>query len=273
MKRTLGSLAACVVVLAATCAQAVTVPIVSSRDTTHYKGQPNNANGQGVGMFVGQDQGGATTSKRALVGFDIAGNIPAGATIVSVQLGLTFGMAAGSGGTLGNGDQTPRQIDLLRMTSDWIEGASGTGSTSIGGTGQGFAANAGAPTWNNRVHPSTPWSTAGGGGDFVGAVSASTVVGNPTTNAVFTWGSTASMVADVQAWLDNPSQNFGWILKANDESATQSFRAFFTHNSTNADFRPTLNVTYVPEPSALALLASGALGLACVALRARRTRV
>ncbi len=270
MKRTFGGLVAVAVVLVATCAQAVQTTIGSVRDTTLYRSQGNNANGQGVGMFAGQDQAGMTTSKRGLIGFDIAGGIPAGATITSVQLGLTFGQAAGSGGTLGNGDQTPRQIDLLRMTADWTEGASGTGTTAIGGTGQGFAANPGEPTWNNRVHPSTPWATAGGGGDFVGAISASTVVGNPTTNAVFTWGSTPSMVADVQLWLDNPSQNFGWVLKANDETATQSFRAFYTHNATNAAFRPTLAISYVPEPAAVVSFGIGALGFFYIVRRTRR---
>jgi hypothetical protein len=154
------------------------------------------------------------------------------------------------------------------MLADWTEGASGTGTTTIGGTGGGFAANPGEPTWNNRVHPSTPWSTAGGGGDFVSTASASTVVGNPNFNQVFTWTS-ATMAADVQLWLDNPAQNFGWILKANNESTTTSFRAFYTRDATNAAFRPTLTINYVPEPATLWLLAIGGAVVACVARRRR----
>jgi hypothetical protein len=272
MIHTLRRLAILGVALATTSAHAAQVTIGSVRDTTIYRSQVNNGNSLGVGMFVGQDPGGASTSKRALIGFDIAGNIPAGSTITSVQLGLTFGQAAGSGGTLGNGDQTPRQIDLFRMTADWAEGTSGTGNTTIGGSGQGFAASAGEPTWPNRVHPSTPWSTVGGGGDFSATVSASTVVGNPTTNLVYTWGTTAAMIADVQLWLDDASQNFGWILKANNETATQSFRAFYTRNATNAAFRPYLIVDYVPEPATVVSLGMGALGFAFVALRSRARR-
>lgn len=127
MNRALCTLAALAALFAATSAQATVITIGANRDTTLYKSQGDRANAQGGVMYAGQDQGGAATSKRALMGFDIASNVPAGSTIVSVQLALTFAAAAGSGGTPGNGDSTPRQLDLLRMTSNWAEGTSGTG--------------------------------------------------------------------------------------------------------------------------------------------------
>ena len=260
--------AALAIVFASATAQATTITFGDSKDTTIYKSQADRGNSLGLAMYAGQDPGGASTSKRALVAFDIASHVPSGATIQSVQLSLTFSAAADSGGTPGNGDSTPRQIDLLRMTDTWAEGTSGSG--------MGFTASAGEATWNNEINPSTAWATAGGGGDFVGAVSASTVVGNPNTNALFNWRSTANMVADVQLWLNNPSQNFGWILKADDETTTQSFRAFFTHDAVNvpadATFVPTLTITYVPEPATLVSLLVGSMGFAAVALRRSRRR-
>ena len=30
----------------------------------------------------------------------------------------------------------------------------------------------------------------------------------------YNWGSTQQMVADVQMWLDDPSSDFGWLVKA-----------------------------------------------------------
>jgi hypothetical protein len=270
MKTKLQIVALLAIVFASASAQAASITIGDARDTTLYKSQGDRANAKGGVMYAGQDPGGATTSKRGLMGFDIASNIAPGATIQSVQLSLTFAAAAGSGGTPGNGDATARQIDLLRMTTDRAEGTSGTGSPGFSGSGQGFAASAGEATWNNQAHSSTPWDTVGGGGDFESTISASTVVGNPNTNAVFTWGSTSNMVADVQLWLDDPSQNFGWILKANNETAAQSFRAFFTRDATNANFRPSLTITYVPEPGTLTTLLIGTIGLVIVARRAGR---
>src|SRR5262245_56556439 len=83
--------------LAITSAYANTITIGDSRDTTLYKNAADNANGQGVGMFAGQDPGGVNGIKHALIGFNIAGNVPAGSTITAVQLNLTLGMAAGGG--------------------------------------------------------------------------------------------------------------------------------------------------------------------------------
>jgi hypothetical protein len=73
------------------------------------------------------------------------------------------------------------------------------------------------------------------------------------------------MVADVQGWLDNPSENFGWLLRSESESTPQSFRAFWTSNATEETLRPQLQITYtesVPEPptnlGALAAISIGA---------------
>jgi hypothetical protein len=52
----------------------------------------------------------------------------------------------------------------------------------------------------------------------------------------------ASATADVQLWLDNPGQDFGWLLKMVDEALTPSARRIDPRESTGT--RPVLSVTY-----------------------------
>src|SRR5262245_63981385 len=83
---------ACVVATA----RADTITIGASKDATIYGGFVNNSNGAGPGVFAGTD--GTPNRLRSLVAFDVAANVPSGAAITSVQLTLTLGMVAGSGG-------------------------------------------------------------------------------------------------------------------------------------------------------------------------------
>jgi hypothetical protein len=53
------------------------------------------------------------------------------------------------------------------------------------------------------------------------------------------------MTADVQIWLDNPTQNFGWILIGNEVDANSSKR-FETRETADPLLRPSLTIKYVP---------------------------
>jgi hypothetical protein len=243
---------ASVVFLMPSAASADTIDIVASRDTTIYKDFASNSNGVGQAMFVGDDNHGSP--RRALIGFDIADNIPAGSIITSVQLTLVMIQAA-------PGDSKARQIDLHRLVADWGEGTTGKGAVESG-SGKGFSTptNGTAATWSHRFYNTVPWTTPGG--DFVATASGSTMVG--TAKQGYTWNSTPGLVGDVQDWLDDPTSNFGWILLG-DESATPTARAFNTRKATNKTTWPMLGISYssaaVPEPCTLALLALGTLGL------------
>ncbi len=137
------------------------------KDATIFEGDPENSNGAGPGMFAGTD--GTSAPLRGLIQFDIADNIPAGATIFGVQLELSLGKVAGSGGGGGPGAGTvTSNIELHKLTTAWGEGTTGAGLTQIGGTGQGFAAGPGDATWNASSYPNTPWTTPGG--DFSSTV-------------------------------------------------------------------------------------------------------
>jgi hypothetical protein len=213
-----------------------TVTLVSSRDTTIYQGAPSNSNGAGQAMFAGNT--GQGTSTRGLVGFQIAGNIPAGSTITGVQFSLVLDRAGAS-------EFMPRLIQLRRLLADWGEGATGAGS-GVSQSGNGFPTpnNGTTATWTHRFYMTMPWTNAGG--DFAATASGSTTVG--LAHMAYTWGSSPGMVSDVQSWLDNPSSNFGWLLLG-DESTSTTVREFFTREATNSANRPTLVVTFTP-PSA-----------------------
>src|SRR5262245_13894538 len=141
-------------------AHAAVTTIGATNDTTIFQNVSNNSYGGGPGMFVGTD--GTSTPRRGLLRFDIAGAVPAGATITDVQLTLTLALIAGSGSP--NADTTPRSISLFRSNADWGEGTMGTGTTT-GGSGNGLPAASGDATWNARHHDPTtamPWTTPDG---------------------------------------------------------------------------------------------------------------
>ena len=45
-------------------------------------------------------------------------------------------------------------------------------------------------------------------------------------NGLYTWGSTAGMVADVQSWLDDPGSNFGWIILGDEGTSLPTAKRF-----------------------------------------------
>jgi hypothetical protein len=183
--------------------------------------------GASYNVFSGRvGSNGGTTFRRALIRFDLSA-IPPGSTVTSVQLRMY--MSQGQGGT--------RSHALHRMSASWGE----AGSFSFGGAGA--PAQAGDATWIHRSWPGTPWATPGG--DFVATPSATQ---NVSGIAWYTWGSTGALVADVQSWVSDPTQNFGWMLRG-DESQERTSKRFDSRQSSNPSTKPQLIVTFTP-PSA-----------------------
>jgi len=222
-----------------------TVTINPIKDNTLYEPVAQDAfadvsDGAGPTMFAGRvkdadaDPGPGTrvAVRRAVLAFDIAGNIPAGSIIDSVQLTLYCDKVAAT---------TTRSFVLRRLTSDWGEGTSNTGASR---QGRGELATPNDATWRHRFYPVLFWATPGG--DYSGTISATRSVGN---TGFYAWGSTSGMVADVQAWLNTPSQNFGWIL-IGDESTIQTAKRFGTRENTGSTsgqtWKPQLLVNYTP---------------------------
>lgn len=209
----------------------------ASKDNTIYQ-NTDNSNGAGDHIFAGRAAAlNPNPVRRALLAFDLT-SIPAGSTINSVTLRLRLSRASSS---------TLRLTSLHRVLADWGEGTSDAGAGGVGiGEGDGVPATANDATWNNRFHPATAWTTLGG--DFEATPSASLNVG--AINNFYTFGSTAGMVADVQLWLDNPAQSFGWIVRGVETSAATAKR-FDSRTFVTEANRPLLTVDYTPPATAV----------------------
>lgn len=213
-----------------TAAQSVaqTVTLTPSKDNTLYEAFSDpQSNGAGEYLFAGYTIRGAG-ERRALLRFDIASALPPGAQVVSATLRLNI--------SRNNADIN---IGLLhRSLADWGEGASNAG----GPGGQGTSPAPGDATWLHRFFPNVFWASTGG--DFVTTPSGqASLPGAPTLGPVF-WATSSGIVSDVQAWLDQPATNFGWVLRLND-GGIGALR-FDSREATAASVRPTLTIVYTP---------------------------
>lgn len=198
------------------------VNISASKDNTLYDEAPGTlSNGQGGHLFAGKTKAGQL--RRGLIAFDLSG-VSAGTVVDSVKLTLSLSQTI-------SGIQT---IQLRRVLADWGEGASNADANE----GRGAPATTGDATWLHKFFNTAFWANPGG--DFASTASASQAVGGI---GFYTWGSTPQMVADVQAWLDTPSVNFGWLLLGN-ESAFPTTKRFDSREDTVQAKRPKLTVFY-----------------------------
>ena len=181
------------------------------------------ANGAGERAFVGDNAGGEV--RRAVMRFDTSGITP-GTQVVYAK--LEFYVVQMSPGGAGS-----RTMNLHRVTGDWSEGNSNSGSPG----GQGTDPEMGDATWIHRSFPSAFWSNPGG--DIQAGFSASLPINSTGTHAF----STSAMLADVQTWIDNPTQSFGWMLKMEDEGSNSAVR-IGTRESANVLFRPRLTLEF-----------------------------
>lgn len=167
--------------------------------------------GSATWVDAGTDGGGLGSPgiRRALIRFDL-GAIPAGATITSAVLRLKMTKVPGFG------QGADSSMALHRVNAAWTEGNK-TGAN-------GAAASAGEATWNSRMHNTATWTAPGGLSDVQVQASATTPVGS-TAGVTYNWGG-AGVLADVQLWLANPAQNFGWMLKSTSEGTARTVRGF-----------------------------------------------
>lgn len=220
---------------------AAQVTLIPVKDNTLYEpiaqdGFADRSDGAGPTMFTGKvkdadaDPGTGTRPalRRAVLEFDIAGAIPSGATITSVQLTLFCDKV---------GQNANFNVSLHRASSEWGEGTSNTGNSQ---QGRGEPPTPNDATWRHTFFSTQFWTAQGG--DFVATASATRTVG-PTGS--YTWGSTSGLVADVQTWLNTPSSNHGWVIVGT-ENQVQTAKRFATRENATTSNRPQLVVQYNP---------------------------
>lgn len=197
-KSIVASLVAGCVVLMGSAAGAEVLTVTADRDNTLYEDdQGGTSNGVGMHFFAGLTNN--QDLRRGLLHFDVS-SIPPGSSIDSVILTLNMSMTIAG----------PQPVSLHRASADWGEGA----SDAPGPEGGGDPAQPGDATWLHTFFDTDFWATPGG--DFAPAASATTMVDQ---EGVYTWGTTAGMAADVSAWVNAPSQNFGWVVTGGEAAA------------------------------------------------------
>jgi hypothetical protein len=202
-------------------ASADTMSFTPAKDNTLYETDPgfDLSNGAGAFLFAGVTN--IPSRRRALIAFDVSA-IPPGSHIDSVTLKMYV-------------DRTvePTVITLHKLLGSWGEGTSDAGAPG----GMGTTPSAGDATWNDRFFdPPLPWATPGG--DFEPGASANASVSSPMR--VYTWGSSSTLVADVQSWIDVPGSNFGWAVLGDESGVGNAIRI----SSREGSSLPLLAVTF-----------------------------
>jgi hypothetical protein len=193
----------------------------ATQDNTLFA-DPDGAlsSGAGTALFCGNNS--QSNTRRTVLAFDVSGQLPVDATVDSVVLQLFVSSAP---------NDTPQRIGVHRLLADWGEG------TSVSGGGAGAASTPGDATWKHRFYPGDFWATDGG--DFSAVESAATIVA-PEGRHVW---SGAVLTADVQHWLEQPDQEFGWILLGSETTAS-TVRRFDSREIDVVENRPALIVYY-----------------------------
>lgn len=210
------------------------VLLLPSQDNTLYEtsidsGETINERSNGAGNFLFAGRTGLDAGfrlRRAVLKFDL-GSLPPDAEILSAELTLYQSKAAP--------DSPPAEMGLHRVLQEWGEGD----SKGIGAEGQGDFPAAGDATWHHRLYPDTLWDAAGGSFDSI--FSAVVTVGQDL--GYYTWRCTSALVADVNAWLQQPELNFGWIVVGG-EFAGYSAHRFNSRENVTVEQRPRLKIVY-----------------------------
>jgi len=194
-----------------------------------------------VTLNVGEDVNGYTY--RSLISFDLS-SIPENAVITSASLSLPTKVFR---------NWPVVSISIHRVTESWVNAA-------------------GNVSWSKR-DASTNWSTTGG--SYASSASSTLTGAYAVANQEnhFT-----GLEDDVQLWLDNPSQNFGWILINSNQDDVNTFKSFYGNYDPNYPnsgsptwFPPVLTIEYEVIPEASGVILS-LLGAGCIVYFRRRPR-
>src|SRR5215472_16226054 len=155
-------------------------------------------------LFVGTTGvTGGPEIRRSLLRFDLSNSVPQGAQINSVTLQIDV-IKEAANGAVGN------VVDARRLLRDWNEDE---------------------VTWDSPSAGQS-WQAPGADGfqDSAALPSSAIFVTDP---SFYVFPSQAGLVADVQAWVDDPASNFGWLLASENESTPKTARVVSSREDPN----------------------------------------
>jgi hypothetical protein len=170
-------------------------------------------------MYAGRGVA-ASYIRHSLLKFDIS-SLPAGVSVSSAIVSLRAG--TGREGAV---------TDFHRMLVSWFEGVK---------NGAAPDANQDGSTWNLRnANGSVAWGAAGGqsGTDYAATATASVATPDSSTTYDF------DVTADVQAWVAGTAQNYGWLIRGNNEVDNNLQQYFASSDNSTTSSRPKLVITY-----------------------------
>ena len=212
---------------------AATGNFIPAADTSLLEVSPSNNLGGYFGMNSGTTQNGPRT--RALMRFDLS-SLPTNTVVQSATLTVHV---------------TQQPIDgydftafgLHRMFRPWGEGD----KIPVTQPGQGVPATAGEATWLHAFYPTNQWTEPGGqpGTDYSSIESSFEIIYD-VAGSPYIFPSTPELVDDVQAWINKPATNHGWMFRCADELPRFTARRFGTRE--DADNAPLLELKYLVPP-------------------------
>jgi len=218
---------------------AASVSLIPIADTSLLEFFPSNNIGGAIELIAGTSEN--LTRHRPLIKFDVAGNLPAGARVTSAQFVVEVTKVPQNGFAFA-------EYGLHRMLKNWGEGdkVSSTNCMSCAGSGQPASTN--EACWlDSFTDAPGDWTEPGAQAtnDYV-AQAASTATIYKEADNPYTFISTPTMIADVQLWLDQPSTNFGWMLRCQTEEIAFSARRFGSREHPGSP--PLLHISFLIPP-------------------------
>ena len=183
--------------------------------------------------------------KRARILFQVELNLPASSVIASARYRVPVVTAPP-----GRADST---FALHRVLVPWREG------DKRGDNPGGQPATDGEPSWEAREHPAISWSVPGGeiGVDYALAPSAIAAVRGE-GEVVFEFN--AQGVSDLQMMLEQPEENYGWVMLKQQEGTLKTARRFAAREHRTTP--PRLEIGYETNEASLRLVPAISLGAA-----------
>jgi hypothetical protein len=197
-----------------------------TEDTYLDQGQPSYDMGTDTFIRVGDD---GSQINRTLIKYDLtalSGLISSSSQIVSAHLKMK---------TYDDPDPGNIDVDVFRVKKDWFEGT------------QSYAPAVDADdaaTWQYQVFDETQWTSAGCDDSTDRETTSEDVETFSADNTWYSWDVTDS----VKYFFNNPSSNFGWLLKCRSEGTTKYWRIYGSEHGTGAN-RPYLEITYNTAPA------------------------